>query len=98
VLTGDGLDDIRDAAVGAEERLDAERARTVLHELLQELEMDLRTVFVLFELEGLTTAEIGLTLGISRGTAASRLRRAREVFRLALKRRRAQLAPALRRT
>jgi RNA polymerase sigma-70 factor (ECF subfamily) len=43
--------------------------------------MNLRQVFVLFELEELTTAEISSVLNVPKGTASSRLRRAREVFR-----------------
>jgi RNA polymerase sigma-70 factor (ECF subfamily) len=42
--------------------------------------MDLRSVFVLFEIEELSTQEIAVLLGIPTGTAASRLRRAREEF------------------
>jgi RNA polymerase sigma-70 factor (ECF subfamily) len=97
-LAGDGSDDVRDPAPGADELLDHRRARTVLEELLAGLEMDLRTVFVLFELEGLTTAEIAETLGVPQGTAASRLRRAREEFREALKRQQVRTAPKPRRT
>jgi RNA polymerase sigma-70 factor (ECF subfamily) len=39
-----------------------------------------RIVFVLFELEQLTTPEIATMLGVPVGTVASRLRRAREIF------------------
>jgi RNA polymerase sigma-70 factor (ECF subfamily) len=39
-----------------------------------------RQVFVLYELEGFSTPEIAQALGIPLGTAASRLRRAREAF------------------
>jgi RNA polymerase sigma-70 factor (ECF subfamily) len=91
-LAGEDLREIPDAAANADELLDQHRARTVLDEVLLELDMDIRTVFVLYELEGMTTAEIGLTLGLPRGTAASRLRRAREAFRSALKRRRSARA------
>jgi RNA polymerase sigma-70 factor (ECF subfamily) len=38
-------------------------------------------VFVLFEIEGLPTPEIAKMINIPVGTAASRLRRAREEFR-----------------
>ena len=48
---------------------------------LSTMDMDLRTTFVLFELEGLSTPEIAQLAEIPLGTAASRLRRAREHFR-----------------
>jgi RNA polymerase sigma-70 factor (ECF subfamily) len=43
--------------------------------------VELSAVFVLFELEGLTMAEIAPLLSLAPGTVASRLRRAREDFR-----------------
>ena len=79
-----------DAAPGADEALDKHRARGVLERVLQEMEMDLRAVFVLFELEELSTAEIAATLEIPMGTVSSRLRRAREEFQAATKRYRAR--------
>jgi RNA polymerase sigma-70 factor (ECF subfamily) len=47
---------------------------------------DLVTVFVLFELEGLSAPEISEVVGIPVGTVASRLRRARAAFRAAARR------------
>jgi RNA polymerase sigma-70 factor (ECF subfamily) len=47
---------------------------------------DLVTVFVLFELEGLSAPEISELIGIPVGTVASRLRRARAAFRAAARR------------
>jgi RNA polymerase sigma-70 factor (ECF subfamily) len=44
------------------------------------------TVFVLFELEGLSAPEIAELVGIPVGTVASRLRRARATFRAAARR------------
>lgn len=85
VMTGDDPE-TRDAASGPDELIDQRRARDLLEELLRGLPMDLRTAFVLFELEGMTTSEVAATLGLPMGTAASRLRRAREEFREALKR------------
>jgi RNA polymerase sigma-70 factor (ECF subfamily) len=41
---------------------------------------ELRVVFVLFEIEEMSTPEIASLLAIPTGTAASRLRRAREEF------------------
>ncbi len=50
------------------------------------MEEDLRTVLVLAELEGYGKAEISEVLSIPEGTAASRLRRAREDFEARLRR------------
>jgi RNA polymerase sigma-70 factor (ECF subfamily) len=63
-----------------EELVDKRRAHQVLRELLQDLPIDLRVVFVLFEIEELKLVEISRLLGLSMGTVASRLRRARERF------------------
>jgi RNA polymerase sigma-70 factor (ECF subfamily) len=67
--------------------MEQRRARHLLDEILDGLELDVRTVFVLFELEELTAPEISELLGIPIGTVASRLRRAREDFRSELTRR-----------
>jgi RNA polymerase sigma-70 factor, ECF subfamily len=64
----------------AEELLGATRARELLDRALEGLSADLRAVFVLFEFEQMTMAAIADTLGLPRGTVASRLRRAREAF------------------
>jgi len=45
---------------------------------------DLRVAFVLFELEEMTMIEVSEVLGIPAGTVASRIRRARDVFRAAV--------------
>lgn len=65
---------------GAEEKLDQTRAYARIDAALSTMDLDLRAVFVLYELEELTMAEVAVTLGIPAGTAASRLRRARELF------------------
>ena len=70
-----------DPAPDPEESLDRSQERAWLDEILQRLEPDLRSVFILFAVEDLTVSEISNVLGIPRGTAASRLRRAREEFR-----------------
>ncbi|HEY6725151.1 MAG TPA: sigma-70 family RNA polymerase sigma factor [Polyangiaceae bacterium] len=56
------------------------QARAVLDEILGAMPLAVRTVFVLFELEGLNLSEIAETLRLPRGTVASRLRRGREDF------------------
>lgn len=63
-----------------DELLDQRRARAMLDDALEGLDDDLRTVFVLFELEELTSAEIAALLELPQGTVASRLRRARAAF------------------
>jgi len=61
-----------------------ERADMQLCDLvLSKVDADLVEVFVLYELEGLTSPEIAELLQIPLGSVASRLRRAREQFRSA---------------
>jgi RNA polymerase sigma-70 factor (ECF subfamily) len=62
------------------ELVEQKRAREVLDRVLWELPLEQRAVFTLYELEGLTTAEIAAVLEVPMGTVASRLRRARELF------------------
>lgn len=68
-----------------EEALTAQRGREMLDAILASFPEELRTVFLLFELEGMTAASIAELLGIPPGTVASRLRRAREDFRTAVR-------------
>jgi RNA polymerase sigma-70 factor (ECF subfamily) len=70
-----------DTAQTPEQLTDQKRARQLLDRVLDQMSTDLRTVFVLYEFEELSMAEISDALGIPRGTVASRLRRARSDFR-----------------
>ena len=70
-----------------EEALERRRAHEALRDVLEGIPVDLRMVFVLFELEELTQSEIASMLGIAQGTVASRLRRARDKFRALVRRR-----------
>lgn len=54
--------------------------RELLDRVLDRMPEELRAVFVLFELEELSVDEIARLLTLPRGTAATRLRRSREVF------------------
>ena len=64
-----------------------ERAAVQLCDLaLSKVDPDLAEVFVMFELEGLSSPEIAASLEIPLGTVASRLRRAREQFRVVVAR------------
>ena len=58
-------------------------ALELMDRMLLRMDPDLVTVFVLFELEGMSTGEIAGLVGIPVGTAASRLRRARQTFKSA---------------
>ncbi len=71
-----------------DELLDRKRARAHLDEIMEAMELEERTVFVLFEIEGLTMSEIAKLEGVPAGTVASRLRRARETFARKVARRR----------
>jgi RNA polymerase sigma-70 factor, ECF subfamily len=69
-----------DGAPSQEDLIDRRRAREMVDALLEEMPFELRIVFVLFEIEQLSTTEIAELVGVPLGTAASRLRRAREDF------------------
>jgi RNA polymerase sigma-70 factor (ECF subfamily) len=79
-LSGSLAPDTIDPTPHADELLDQKRARQLLDRVLSEMTLELRSVFVLFELERLTMAEIAELTGLLPGTVASRLRRARAVF------------------
>lgn len=71
---------LRSPGLDPEQLAEKQRLRVVLDRVLTELPLELRAVFVLYELEELTMAEIASTLGLPPGTVASRLRRSRELF------------------
>ena len=89
-FAGARLDAVRTSET-PETLLDEERSRELLYALLAELDERLRIVFVMYELEGMTTHEIAEVLDVPMGTVASRLRLAREDFRARLERYRARM-------
>jgi RNA polymerase sigma-70 factor (ECF subfamily) len=70
--------------LAADDVADLRRARAVLDEILDEMPLELRVVFILAEIEQMTAASIAELESIPPGTVASRLRRAREIFRARL--------------
>ena len=74
-------DEESDRAPSPEDAVDLRRARMWLDAILDEMSLDLRAAFVLFELDQMTMAEISVLLDLPPGTVASRLRRARHQFR-----------------
>jgi RNA polymerase sigma-70 factor, ECF subfamily len=86
------VEELADPAPSPEEANERARKRALLDEILLAMRFDERTVFVLFELEELSMAEIAEIIEIPPGTVASRLRRAREEFHAHAKRVRARLS------
>lgn len=63
-----------------DELVEAEAGRRLVEAILDEMDFELREVFVLFEIEELASQAIAELLEIPEGTVKSRLRRAREDF------------------
>jgi RNA polymerase sigma-70 factor, ECF subfamily len=82
---------VADERPGPEEQLLDGEARAALDAALAGLDDELREALVLVELEGITVPELAEILGVPVGTAASRLRRAREAFTKSARRVRARL-------
>jgi RNA polymerase sigma-70 factor (ECF subfamily) len=80
-VSSDDPPDVVETLATPEQLTDQRQARGMLDRVLGQMEVDLRTVFVLHEFEELNMSEIAGVLEIPRGTVASRLRRAREEFR-----------------
>jgi RNA polymerase sigma-70 factor (ECF subfamily) len=92
VLDEQALAAERDPHPSVEHLLDQKRLRQAFDALLDGWPEEIRTAFVLFELEGLTAPEISQVTETKLGTVASRLRRARELFQAGAKRLRARTA------
>lgn len=88
----EALGEIAHHGPSPEQELELLRARRMLDAVLDRMPLELLTVFVLFELEGLPVKDIADLEEIPIGTASSRLRRAREEFSAIAKRLRALLA------
>ncbi len=88
----EAIDARADGLPGPEDALADQRDRALLDEILDALPIDLRTVFTLFELEGMSSGEIASLLAVPVGTVASRLRRARDEFQAIARRLRARPA------
>ena len=80
-----------DTAPLPDQAVEHQRSRELLDVVLDGMDPDERAVFVLFELERLSSPEIAELLEIPVGTVASRLRRAREAFHVGARRLRARL-------
>lgn len=79
-------EDMDQRTADAPSALDERTAIQLCDMTLARVDADLAEVFVLYELEGLSSPEIAALLEIPLGTVASRLRRAREQFRAVVRR------------
>lgn len=77
----DDVDLGSDMGGGAQSADNRQVALQLLERVLAHMDVDLVTVFTLYEIEGMSSPEIAELLDIPLGTVASRLRRAREAFR-----------------
>jgi len=80
------MNDLETEELGPEELVELARARPLLDELLNELSLEQRAVFVLYELEELEVGAIATLLDVPRGTVSWRLAEARRHFALAAER------------
>lgn len=87
---GGSPDDLADESVSPFDLTQQAEAVKILHQVLSRLDDEQREVFVLIELEELTTSEVAEALGINANTVASRLRLARANFEQAAARVRAR--------
>ena len=69
-----------------DDALGRKEALALVQRVLEGMDEERRVVFVLYELEELTTQQIAEHVGIPAGTVASRLRKARDDFRSAIAR------------
>jgi RNA polymerase sigma-70 factor (ECF subfamily) len=81
-VEADQAPEMFDGRATPEQLTDQKGVRQMLDGVLNQMEGDLRTVFVLYEFEEMNMSEIAGVLGIPQGTVASRLRRARADFRV----------------
>lgn len=78
-----GQEAILDKSTGAlrpDELANRQQALAFVSSVLEEMEEELRMVFLLCDVEEMSSNEVSLALGIPVGTVKSRLRRAREDF------------------
>jgi len=80
------LDTCEANAPSSEELVERRQALALLDRALSTLSEDVRTVFILYELEEMSIPEIATVLDAPIGTVASRLRRGRELFQKATRR------------
>ncbi len=85
-VLGDAAPNAEAPSSAPEHALDRARQREILAEAMDTLDADRRAVFVLHDVEELTTSQVAEALGIPDGTVSSRLRSARADLAAAVRR------------
>ena len=80
-VCSDELDDVVIAPTTPEHIAERKQMRKLIDDIVATMNESLRAVFILHLVEAKSMAEIAAHLGVPVGTVASRLRRARELFR-----------------
>jgi RNA polymerase sigma-70 factor (ECF subfamily) len=70
-----------EGSIRPDEALEQRRARELLDTALHGMALELRSIFVLYEIEEMNVPEIAELLNLPVGTVSSRLRRARQTFK-----------------
>lgn len=81
--SGVEIDHVRSSDPSSDELLARKEARVLLDQALSEMKPEIRSAFVLYELEQMTMIEIATLTETPPGTVASRIRRGREQFQQA---------------
>ncbi len=89
---GEGVEEHAEHALDPEQLAELAQRRPLLQAILERMNVEFRTVFVLTELEERSVPEIALLLGVPEGTVSSRLRTARDKFQAGIKRLEARTA------
>lgn len=88
---GSELESLSSGAASPERQLVSARQARQVARILDDMPLEYRVVFVMFEIEGLTSEQIAESVGVPLGTVYSRLHRARKHFARSL----ARLGPGL---
>jgi RNA polymerase sigma-70 factor, ECF subfamily len=81
-----GSEDVEDPALNPEEAAAVRQADALLARALDAMDLDLRAALVMFELDGLSCAQIATLSGVAIGTVYARLHAARKELARALER------------
>jgi RNA polymerase sigma-70 factor (ECF subfamily) len=79
-------DEVPDMTMSAEERIDIEQTRRLLLRALDALDIELRSILLMYDVDDRAAKEVAESLSLPVGTAYTRLRRARHALRRTVRR------------